>query len=709
MFSVPMFLGVILVFVAGVSHAVPAPFEPLVITQVGEDGWDVSMWGRVYRFRASPLPESIASKGEELLSEPLRFKIATPNTIGGSGARAGDGGSSERVLEFRGLALKNATPEAVDFEAAAFADGIHFFVATRIEYDGMIRVRLRTSVESARKLSRFSYSIDLATPLLEWFNHHVPYDYNALNVDKKALLASAGPIPHVATRFDYAPTFFLGGHEVGLEWWAESNLEWTRSRGDQPIVLDRGPEITRLEITPISAERTLDVRTPFSHEFALFATPMRPPPNDWRSVRFVPYQAAALFKKRPDTRFYWIAFPAHFSAIYNGLPGSHRDEKQLELRQKMAERGVSFIPYAKVAASPSGHPLALAKADEWAANRQRLMVPSAQEKKLLMDETDWLPGQPYGYSVCMERMAYLDWIREESLKSLVEEDLGGLYYDFGSISRMCEYASNAPGPSLGEVGRTSPEFWHYLNLREFYKTLVEGMAKGRPGSILTIHTHGQPRVLSAWADFNFIGEALNVEFRGGKSFGEIGKQPDLYTPDYLALPQGWMDALTFPSIGGITSWLPELKYASDPKNPERMLRYQRGFFAWTLVNDVHVWLGMGDFKAMIELMNAIDEFGSLDEATLSPWWSNTTEVVRDPELKVTTYSHGNRTLIVVANLGKTPLTSTIRFAPNAPFPADAKRVADLEGKGRSRWTPVEDKTIRVTVPAEDFRIFLAAP
>ena len=678
------------------AGTVPSPFEPISAVLKNETLL-VGLWGREYEFRSSPLPVSIRSQGKLLFVAPPEIEVQV-------------GDADPHLLAFGNLTLRQHTPDAVEFETTAYSGTFRFRALTRIEYDGMIRIRIRATSTKPSVLRKFSYQFPIDSRLVEWFNHHVPYDYSAMNVDKMALLESAGRIPSGRSMFEFHPTFFIGGRKVGIEWWWETNLDWSRSVSDPPLEVVRSADSTSFRVTPISSPRLIQGRDSFEHEFALFPAPIRPTPDHWRSNRFLAYQAAPLFARRSDLKYYWIAFPKHFSALFHGLPGSRMDRSQRLLREKLKRLGVGYIPYSKLTATPSGHPIALAHADEWSANRQRFVVPPANERIVLERTTDWKPGQPFGYAVCAERDTYFDWIRNANLEALTRERLDGLYFDFGSISRMCERATTAPSVhSTSMTERVRPEFWHYFTIRRFYKELFEGMRQVAPDALLTIHTHGQPRSLSAWADYTFVGEALNVVFRAGHTFGEIAQNPSLYSPDYLALPEGWMEAMTFPNVGGIISWLPELKFAKDPHQPNRLRRFQRAFFAWVLVNDVHVWLGNGDFPEMVKIVAALDEFGSLDDSDLLPWWRNHDVFERDERLKITAYSRDSATLMIVSNLTEQSIASTIRIRTGLLKRAKPVRFSDLEQPGDRIWRSMSDSRFDIVVPARDFRILLLSP
>ena len=435
------------------------------------------------------------------------------------------------------------------------------------------------------------------------------------------------------------------------------------------------------------------------HEVALFPTPLRPAPERWRSNRFVSYSGARLLTQRPDLHYYWIAFPKHFDAVYHGLPFAKRSAKQRELRERVERFGARYIPYAKLTAAPSGHPKTLANTSGWMANEKGFTVPPAFERKLLAENTRWKPGQPYSYPVCTDRFDYLEWIRDVSIETLVTEQTDGIYYDFGSITRMCERRANASEARTARTDLVAPEFWFYFNLREFYRELYEAAHAENPEALLTVHTHGQPRALAAWLDYIFIGETLNVHFSGDLKFYEAIKQPQRYTPDYLDLPEGFMEAVTFPRVGGITSWLPELKWA----DADRLARFQRGFLAWVLVNDVHIWHANSDFRALVDVYNALDEFGSLDDAKVHPWWGSDSPIKSAPDLQVTAYSRPDALLVVAANFGEEAVTRSISIDPARGI----TKVRELE-RG-DRWEKISGNRFEASIPPGDFRLFLVRP
>ena len=116
------------------------------------------------------------------------------------------------------------------------------------------------------------------------------------------------------------------------------------------------------------------------------------------------------------------------------------------------------------------------------------------------------------------------------------------------------------------------EVWEYRNVRAFYKRLYEGVARLRPEALIVIHTHGVPKALGAFVDFHMFGEALNAVFANGVPRKRYLANPELYRPDYLALPEGFLEAHFHPRVGGVPSLLPQVRWAIDPARPGRAQR-----------------------------------------------------------------------------------------------------------------------------------------
>jgi hypothetical protein len=668
------------------AAAVPSPFAPIETRTVadfehtGDRVVEVRPWGRTYRFLRGPLPTQIVSQGTDLLAGAPRWSI----DLGGESAQP-----SWSVTE-----LESASARQVVLKSTARQGAFEVRARTLIEYDGMIRVDLEIVGQGdAFTLRALSYEIPLRPEVALWFNHHVSYDYRRLNIDKQQLISSVGPFPADRQTFDYAPTFFLGNHDVGLEWWSDENLHWKSQKGEPPIELRRSGSEAILRVSPVSAP--LAANTGWKHRFALFPAPMRPAPRRWHSNRFITPTAVRSFERK-GFRYYWIAFPGQIFPYYHGLPATPQNAEQSALRAGLRKQDIGYIPYGKLMAAPSYHPETLAHRDTWPANRRLFTGPTGPEEALMKRYTGWKRGEAYSYNVCAGRVDYFDWMLAENLKTLRDEHTDGIYFDFGSISSICE-------TEPGLQGGTGEQAWHYFELRDFYKRLYENVAEINPEALITIHTNGQPRALTAWVDYNFVGEALNALFREGLNWRQLKQRPERYDPDYFRIPSLFLMAQTMPRIGGVTSILPQLQKARLRMDPSRLIELQRGFLSQVLVNDTHFWFANCDQPALVKTIAALDRFGDLDDAEFEPWWGPQASLEHGPDLKVSVYRREDALLAVVANWTPTALEAQLRLRPGDVAAGRFTRWSDLEQPSEQPSKIVAGK-VPVRIPAHDFRL-----
>lgn len=666
---------------------IPPPFEPVRVLSNRESSGDliVSVWGRRYRFERGPLPVAIVSQNMEMFARPPRFTV--------------DLGRGDQTVMWGSPSILEQRTDMVVLSTRGHAGPLEFTAETRIEYDGMIRVDLEFQATQAVRIQRYTYELTLPVEVAKSFNHHVPYDYASLRVDKREMLAAAGAFPDSSRRFAFVPTFFIGNRSVGLEWWCETNASWVGSGKPRPLELGHRREGPYFLVEPIAAPTVLEKNTTWSDTFAIFPTPLRAPPKNWRSIRFTSSWGRAPKPEERHLRRAFIAFPGQFEARWYGLPASIDNQQQRELRKKVRMRNALYIPYGALTAIPYLHPVAMKNAENWMANDQFWTGPPSGIKKYLKKSRNWKSRQPYGYSACLAREDYLEWMLSEFIDTFRREDLDGLYFDHATIHQMC-----LKNPIL--KGRAGRQVWEYFNVRRFYRRLYEAMKADNPDALLTIHTHGQPRSMAAWADFTFIGEGWNVLFRDGHRFSAIAKNPELYTPDYFRLPKDYLDAQLSPQLGGITVVLPEIHHGIDPKNPERAQHYQRAFLALILPYDVPIWHANSEPSVLESIFGAIDRFGPLDEASVYPWWERRGAVPSDDRLVVTTYTRDGRALIIVANWSKDKVTASLEFHRDTLELRKGFRVHDAEDRD-SLPKPASGSSINVSIPPNDLRILIA--
>jgi len=660
---------------------VPKPFEPLRASET-PGAVELQLWGRSYRFVAGPLPVEVHSQGVSLFALPPRFRAA--------------GALGEEDVGWQVPELIEARPEAVRLRSVGRSPGIEVLAETRVEYDGMIAVDLELRAARPARLTRFVYEIALASSGVRYFAHHLPYDYRVANVDKRRLLDAAGELPD-RLALEFAPTLALGDRRVGVEWWSETNAHWRQPPGSRPFEVARAGDVTQLRVTPISAPLELEAGSTWRDSFALFVFPSRPPPERWRSVRMLPYNRASRFAPNLGTRFLFLAMQTVFHARHDGLPASVDDAFQRELRANLSRLRVGYMPYGALTLAPFLHPRTMSRFEDWSADgRWWRLQPGSENAVIRRTHPELGPGTPYTYPICAGNRDYFDWMLEENSNALLAEHLDALYFDYGGITRMC-----VRDPRLR--GKPGLETWEYRNVREFYKRLYERVKSLRPDALIAIHSHGVPKALGAFVDFHIFGEALNGVFAGGHHSSQYSSNPALYTPDYLALPEGYLDAQLFPPVGGVASMIPQIRWAIDPARPERARAFQRGFLAYVLSNDAHAPLWVSDLDAFEEILLALDRFGDIGSASVHPWWANGAAIRTPAGLRATAFLHDGRALLVLANLGASEVHGRVELDLVELALEGVRRARDLEHP-EAKALPLEAGGFIVSVPPGDLRI-----
>jgi hypothetical protein len=663
--------------------AVPRPFEPLRVVPA-PDAVEIRLWGRSYRFAAGPLPSAVTSQGSALLVGRPRFLVRGPQ--------------GEQEIAWQPPALLEARPDLVRMRSVGASPGLTIEAETHVEYDGMVAVQLTLAADQPVSVAGLRYELPLAPDAMRFFSHHLDYDYQSENVDKKRMLEAAGDLP-ARLSLPFVPALALGDRRVGVEWWSETNAHWRGTPRAHPFEVARGPEAVRLRVTPLALPLALTPGAPWRDSFAFFVFPSRPPPERWRSVRFTFPTRIANAASDAGTRFVFIAFHGNFHARHDGLPASTGDAVQQKLRAELRSLGMGFIPYGMLMLAPILHPRTMSQFEQWSAEGKWWRIYQGYENPVIQRTHPELGvGAPYSYPACAARTEYFDWMLEENLAALRAEGLDGLYFDHGGITRMC-----TRNPALR--GRRGLESWEYRNVRSFYKRLYERAKALNPDALLVTHTHGSPKAVGAFVDFHMIGEALNTAFGGAHSAAAYTAQPALYNPDYLALPPGYLDAQVFPPVGGVVSVIPQIRWAVDPNRPERGRAFQRAFLAWLLSNDGHAPFWVSDIDTSDAVYRAIDRFGPIGSAAVHPWWSNGSAIRAPSGVRATAWVRDERALLVLSNLSDAPAAGRVVVDVAALGLPDAKRVRDLEAG--ERWGKrLDGGAFETDVPARDLRVLL---
>ncbi len=247
-----------------------------------DDGVDVEVWGRVYRFGASALPLSLSTAGAELLAAPIRLVGQVDGSPIDWDRRVPFKSSGGEVAEWRQrgsllLEQDDAAAAVVGWQAAAT---LIVDTHVRVEFDGMMRVDLVVLPQrrTQPRLEELWLEVPLRPERATLFTY-----WPAL----PGRPGNSGALPAAGLSLPFRPSVWLGWEEGGLNWFCESDRDWL-NLGDGPGAIEVIPgeaTVLRLHLVDSLYRRDTDYaqppRLPLKYTFGLQATPVKPMPRDF--------------------------------------------------------------------------------------------------------------------------------------------------------------------------------------------------------------------------------------------------------------------------------------------------------------------------------------------------------------------------------------------------------------------------------------------
>ncbi|MBT4819991.1 MAG: hypothetical protein HON70_30050, partial [Lentisphaerae bacterium] len=236
----------------GRSQVVPPPFEP-----VRPDGeLAATVWQRRIELGANGLPESIVSRGTEILARPVAFDT---------------GGAEVSMVCSRG----KLTDRDAAFSAEGTVGGVPARLDTTLHYDGTARFDLRLVPGAAPAiLNRLVLEIPLRSEWASLATHHATWT-DPRRYQRTGFSGSVeewfAKYPDGAIPFSYA--VFLGTEDRGVQWFCESDRGWSDADGERVVSISREGKMTVLRVAIIDTPVTLT--EPWTLTFGLTVTPVK--------------------------------------------------------------------------------------------------------------------------------------------------------------------------------------------------------------------------------------------------------------------------------------------------------------------------------------------------------------------------------------------------------------------------------------------------
>lgn len=266
------------------NDVVPTPWTPLE----GSDG-EVRCWGRTYHFKGLPYPNEITTANASILSSPIQLKAVVDGT--------------EETWQPKEATHKETSKSKVTFTSEAYSENLLLEGRTTVEFDGMMKVEITLTPREGRRIDYLA----LEVPIKEAHARYTHYN------DVMWTYMHAPAVIREALALPFLPFIWLGDHDRGLMWFAESDE--SISVRDESKVIEVVPvrncesPTVLLRINLIEIPQA--VGRPFKMTFGLQATPVKPlkvgNPSNMR------YGGIPTFKGMEEKRFWFperVIYPA---------------------------------------------------------------------------------------------------------------------------------------------------------------------------------------------------------------------------------------------------------------------------------------------------------------------------------------------------------------------------------------------------------------
>ena len=584
------------------------PWVPIT-AQATDEGVDVNVWGRRYRFANAPLPTDVMTAAEEILAAPMRLV----GTVDGKSI----------AWEQSGAFLFRQDAAVAILSGWQASESWIVNTVLHVEFDGMMRVDMvvmpRRGVSP--QLERLWLEVPLKPERATLF-HSWPGQWGSAE--------NSGAIPDAGMAVPFRPFVWLGWEEGGLSWFDESDKGW------QPAEESRCIEVARQGQEAVLRLRLLDstpARLPVTFTFGFQATPVKPIPtefHDWRICHGATYGIEKQPVKQGGTETVLdraaklgvktLVFHEHWTPIQNYWE-TNREAELKQLVSACHEHGIRLLLYF-------GYELSTL-APEWGTHADDVLVKDPQGE--LTGGYQRRPEQR-DYIVCYNSR-WQDRLVDGIARALERYGFDGVYLD-GTIEPWgCANERHGCGyrDSDGSLHVTYPIFAVRRLMKRLY-ALVH-----RRGGLVNAHQSTCCVTPSlSFCDSYWDGE----QFQGGELAGDPLQK----------LPLATFRAEFMGKNFGVPS-----EFLVYERPPDWTFDHA---LAFTLLHDVRVRpMGFEDpLERMAKIWDVMRGFG-VGEAEWHPYWRNQRFVAVEPEtVKVSFYlrryiiPRRNQALLVVSNL-----------------------------------------------------------
>jgi hypothetical protein len=635
-----------------------APWTPLEF-QAGA----LKMWGRDYKFGNSVFPQGITANGEALLAGPISLVC---REAGGQSPLA-----AQRVVP----RLIRPAQVSLSSEVSCGAN-LRATVTVRVEYDGLMLYHIELNPHGRATLQELSLEIPFRDGVASFYHKYVMMNQDWGQQATYAIPQEQGTL----WVSPFNPYIWIGDPNKGLLWFSESDNDW--HNGSMPLRIVRDGHVVKFNVSFVSLPTELKSAT--AYEFGLQATPTRPLPDHWRSIRTVYTVPTAKelspelseSNPKPDIAILWPLHKAEWP--WGGFPRPADKDRTIALIQSLHQKGIKVLLYIQAEAMDEND------------------LPEFQKNK---KNWQYIP-EILGGTTLRAFNPSTSWSQYflDALQSfLATYDVDGLYLD--NI-----YIYPDKNPAHVSEGTVYP----IIALRDLVRKVYVLAKNKNSQNLVIIHmsSHNLMPVLS-FSDVILDGEHVSArpwhcEKDEKYFFG------DAISPLNLEEFQGEFYGRQW---GPAPMYLSTLGYKGgclETRGPSEYV------LAYALVHGVLLWGRFAD-DMMSQVFKVYDEY-AVNEATFIPYWQSgayletNAQSASSSPIKASVYLNEKeapgRALLVVSNLGPTPESVSIKLHLGALGISKPPQVRVLTVGSTTEESDLaaEDGQIKLTLPSYSFRL-----
>ena len=602
------------------NKRVLSPFKPLTVS--GDNGnFDVGMWGRIYQYRASLLPTTITA---------LKHPVLAASSLMINGRKVNNR-----------LKMVKSTPCRVEFKGKVNSAGYDLSQDTWIEYDGVMWNSI--TIKAKTDLSNIKLKLEIPKSMAKFY-HATAAGFGA-GGGRTGVIDKNMALP-------FWPIVWIGSHEQGLTWFAESKAAWKTSDVN-PLKIVKNSNYTFLEV---KFADTLAKGKDIKIEFGLVATPVKPLPKNYPLNVFGDNWAVHLKSKTTKVPVTAVClFPETLGAGFYDLPlNGPSPNAELKRIKKEIERcdkdNVTFILYQIAVGIPEEYPVVRDNLREWQrspANHLPYYEPRNGKSGII-------------YNICPASIG-ADYFIYKFKEMVNKIKLKGVYFDFGTANPCSNRYHGCNGN------------YQILAKRKFYKRIAEVLADANDGKY-TIVVHNSESVqvpVFTFVTHFFNGEGLrqlssNV-FHNGKDILDHYTITD-FASEHSSLPWGITSSMYIPTDPLLAKFGGD-KEEGGANSPQEKYKFRmtKATMAGALIHNTIPSSSRLHYGWFDKVIRFYDAFG-VPQAEFMPYWRNSeyVKVLKGKDIYVSFYRHPDKKelLVVVSHISKEHLDQDVEIRFN---------------------------------------------